>query len=146
MEQVYTALRFSEWALEFMIVPPACIAFLLAATSFVWAGMKQQPFKTQRWKPYYWLVVTHLLFFGTAIAVGVLWANPITDPAIPHPAAPSAKLYLDALTYASLVSCGFWVWRMRGLRWYATSLMAMAELITWSALIVAGMSITGDWL
>jgi hypothetical protein len=35
---------------------------------------------------------------------------------------------------------------MKGFRWYAASLMAMAQLITYGALFVAGMSISGDWL
>jgi hypothetical protein len=51
MENVHTALRFSEWALEFMIVPPYCFAFVLAAISVVWAGLKQRPFQTRLWKP-----------------------------------------------------------------------------------------------
>jgi len=37
MGRIHTALRFSEWALEFMIVPPICFAFLVAAISLVWA-------------------------------------------------------------------------------------------------------------
>jgi hypothetical protein len=146
MEHVHTALRFAWWALEFMIVPPYCIAFVLAATSFVWATVKQRPLKRRLWKPHYWLVISHLLFFVAAVAVGVLWANPITNPSVPHLADPSAKRYLDAVTYGSYASCVFWIWRMKGFRWYATSLMAMAELITWGALFVAGMSISGDWL
>jgi hypothetical protein len=146
MEHVHTALTFSEWALEFIVVPPFCIAFILAATSFVLAAVKQRPFKTRLWKPHYWLVVTHVMFFAAAIAVGVLWANPITNPTVPHHADPFAVRYLDAVTYGSLVSCGFWIWRMKGFRWYATSLMAMGELVTCGALLVAGMSIAGDWI
>jgi hypothetical protein len=80
------------------------------------------------------------------IVVGVLGANPVTNPTIPHSADKTAKVYLDAVTYGSLASCEFWIWRMKGFRWYATSLMALVELITWGALFVAGMSITGDWL
>jgi hypothetical protein len=146
MGRIYTALRFSEWALEFIIVPPFCFAFLLAAISLIGAAQKQRPFRTRLWKPHHWLAFTHLLFFAAAIVVGVLGENPVTNPTINHPADKTAKLYLGALTYGSLASCGFWIWRMKGFRWYATSLMVLAELITWSALFVAGMSITGDWL
>jgi len=147
MDHFDTALRYSMWALEFMIVPPCCVAFILAACSFAWAGLKQRPFKTRLWKPYHWLVCTHLLFFAAAIALGVLRAaNPIADPNLPHNADPAARLYLDAITYGSFASCGFWTWRMKGFRWYAASLMAMAQLITYGALFVAGMSISGDWL
>ncbi len=146
MGHVQSALRFSEWALEFMLVPPVCFVFALAAVSFVWAGQKQRPYQTRLWKPYHWLVLTHLLFFPAVILVGVLCANPVTNPTIPHQTDRSARFYLDALSYGSFASCAFWIWRMKGFRWYASSLMALIELPTFGALLVAGMSIAGDWL
>jgi len=114
MEQVQTALRFSEWALEFIIVPPYSALFILAATSFVLAGIKQRPFKTRLWKPHHWLIVTHLLFFATAIAIGVVWASPTTSPTIPHHANLTGRHNLGAVFYGSIVSCGSWIWRMKG--------------------------------
>jgi hypothetical protein len=35
---------------------------------------------------------------------------------------------------------------MKGFRWYATSLMVLVEVLTWGALFVAGMSVSGDWI
>jgi hypothetical protein len=119
MERIHTALRFAEWALEFMIVPPICFAFLAAAISLVWAGQKQRPVQTRLWKPHHWLAFTHLLFFAAAIVVGVLGQNPVTNPTIAHSADKTAMFYLDAVTYGSLASCAFWIWRMKGFRWYA---------------------------
>lgn len=84
--------------------------------------------------------------FVAAIAVGVCGANPITNPTIPHPPSPIAEHVLDIVTYASVGSCGFWIWRMKGFRWFAASLLLLAEVITWGAFIVAGMSVSGDWL
>jgi hypothetical protein len=110
------------------------------------AAIRQKPFTTGFWKPYHWLAACHLLFFVAAIAVGVFEGNPISNPTIPHPPIRSVELCLDALTYGSLVSCGFWIWRMKGFRWFAASLMALAELIVWGALFVAGMAVSGDWL
>ena len=146
MEDFHTALTYSKWAFETVVFPPFCIAFIFAAASFVLAAVKQRPYKTRLWKPYHWLVVTHLLFFAAAIVVGVLCAYPGPNPTVYHHAVASASRYLDAVTYGSLISSGFWIWRMKGFRWYAASLMALAELVTWGALAVAGMSITGDWL
>jgi hypothetical protein len=89
-----------------------------------------------------------MLFFATAIAVGVfganpgISANPMRQP-LPNLA---AKHWLDAVTYASIASCGFWIWRMKGFRWFAVSLLIMAEVITWGAFFIAGMSVSGDWL
>jgi hypothetical protein len=147
MEHLYTSLRFSAWALEGTVfLPPLSIALVLSTVSLVWAGIKQRPIRTERWRPYYWLVVTHSFFFVAAIAVAVFGANPITNPTVPHPPIPAAKHCLDFVTLGSFVSCGFWVWRMRGMRWFATSLMLVAEVITYGALFIAGMAVSGDWL
>jgi hypothetical protein len=145
MEPLRTALRFSEWALESILLPPFAVAFAIAAVSFVWAGQKQSPFKRRLWKRHHWLVLTHLLFFAAAIVVGVRWANPITSYNLPHQAVPIAKVLLDVLFYGSLASCAFWIWRMKGFRWYATSMMALAEVPVMGALLISAMSIAGAW-
>jgi hypothetical protein len=146
MGRIHTALLFSEWALEFMAVPPVCFAFLVAAVSLLWAANKQRPFQTRLWKRHHWLAFAHLLFFAVAIVIGVLGQS--THPYLipPYPADRTAKLCLEAVKYGSLASCAFWIWRMKGFRWYAASLMALGELVTLGALFVAAMSITGDWI
>jgi len=145
MEHISYALWLTGQALVFAFFPPLLLAFSFAAISFLWAALKQRPFHSQLWRPYHWLVLMHALFFPAAIAVGVIWANP-ADPALHHTTMPLAERCLDGVGYASLISCGFWVWRMKGFRWWAASLMAMAEVVIWGALFVAGMSITGEWL
>jgi hypothetical protein len=147
MGHFYTSLQFSQWALEGVVMlPPLIFAFSLAGISFVLAWIKQRPYKKGLWQRYHWLASSHLMFFIAAIAVAVFYANPVTNPTIPHPANPLGEIYLGAVTYGSLASCGFWIWRMKGFRWYAASLMALAEVITYSALFIAGMAVTGDWL
>jgi hypothetical protein len=148
MEYFWTSLRFSRWALEAMTVPPLAFVLVASVISLVWSGLKQRPFRTGRWKPYHWLVTSHLLFFVIAIAVGVFGANPGISTNPTHQALPNlaARHWLDAVTYASIASCGFWIWRMKGFRWFAVSLLLMAEVITWGALFIAGMSVSGDWL
>jgi hypothetical protein len=37
---VQTAIRFSEWALEFMLLPPFCFVLAALAVSFVLAALK----------------------------------------------------------------------------------------------------------
>jgi len=84
MNFVSTSLRFAEWALEAVVIPPVLIVFVLALGSLSLAAIRQKPFRRGLWKPYYWLVLTHLLFFPGVIAVGVIWVNPITNPTVPH--------------------------------------------------------------
>lgn len=134
-------------ALELMILPPFCIAIAASTASLIAAGMQQRPFSAGMWRPYHWFVSSHVLFFVVAIAVGVFGATPsVTNPTIPHVPNTAAEHCLDAVTYASVLSCGFWIWRMKGFCWFAVSLLFLAEAITWGAFVVAGMSVTGDWL
>jgi hypothetical protein len=143
---VYTSLRFSQWALEFMLIPRVLVLVVLTVISLTLAAIKQRPFERQLWKPYHWLALTHLFFFPAVIAAGVIWANPVTNPTIPHHAIETGRRCLDLLLYASLASCAWWIWRMRSFRWFAASLMLLAEVPVLCGLFIAGMSVAGDWL
>src|SRR5580704_3293856 len=96
---VYAALRYSEWALECLMLPPVGAVFVLAAISSVWAGLTQRPFQKYLWKPHHWLFLTHMLFFVAAIVVGLLWEK---GPASSYPASRAAIFWLDAVMYGSL--------------------------------------------
>jgi hypothetical protein len=144
MDEMEVAMRFSRWALELVFFTPVHFVFALVLISIVWAGIKQRPFRARLWQPHHWLVLTHLLFFAAAVALGVLCAN--DNRTAPDHSGRLANLCLGALFYGSFGSCAFWIWRMKGFRWFASSLMALIELPTFGAVFVAGMSITGDWL
>ena len=146
MPYTQTFFTFAGWGLEALLLPPLLAAAVLAGVSVVWAGYKQKPMRSGLWKRYHWLTATHLVFFFAAVAVGVIWQNPQTNPTLPHVASRVGRMWLDIVTYASLASCLFWVWRMRGFRWFATSLMLLLELPVFGALFIAGMSVAGDWL
>jgi hypothetical protein len=146
MQFMSTFVRFSQWALEAVLIPPVLAVLVLTLLSLTLATMKQRPFKKELWKPRYWLVLAHFLFFPAVIAVGVIWANPVTNPLVPHHAVETGRRCLDLLWYASLASCAWWVWQMRGLRWFAASLVLLAEVLVFNALFISGMSVAGDWL
>jgi hypothetical protein len=145
MNFVSTSLRFAEWALEAMLIPPVLVVVVLAMRSLILAATKQEPFRRGLWKRYHWLVLTHLLFFPAAIASGIIWANPITNRTIPHQGIDAGQRWLDSLMYASFASCIWWIWRMRGFRWFAVSLMLLARVPVFCALFISGMSVSG-WL
>jgi len=52
----------------------------------------------------------------------------------------------DFLGWLSLALAAFWVYRMKGFRWFAVSVVTLLEMILAGAFFVAGMAITGDWL
>ena len=148
MNDFYTALKFASWGLEVpLLIPSLAFVFFPSVISLVWAAIKQRPFRAEKWRPYHWLVFSHFLFFLAAVVVGVVGGNPSTDPPyLPHPPIAGAVRALDLVTYGSYASCVFWVWRMKGFRWFAVSLMIAAESITFGALFIAGMAVSGDWL
>ena len=130
-----------------MILPPLCILLPLAVVSLVWAWRRQHPIRKRLWRPSDWLVLSHLLFFAATISIGALYPAEGS-----HYGGPARALHhgadeaLNVLFYVSLVSCAFWIWRMKGFRWFAASLMAVLECPIVGALFIAGMSVTGDWL
>lgn len=104
-----------------MAYPPMCVVLIAALIAL--APMVRRPFQKRLWKPHYWLVLTHLLFFAGAIALGVLRPNP--DPH--REGDPAALRLLSALWWGSLASCAFWIWRMKGFRWWACALIAILQ-------------------
>ena len=126
------------------LLPPIALIVVIASGSLACAGIQQAPFRTQAWKTHHWFVLSHMLFFAAAIAVGMLW--PATGPPSTRFPNRAGVRYLDAVMYSSFASCAFWIWRMKGFRWFAGSLMALMEVPVLGALFVAGMSVTGDWL
>ena len=138
------AVWYSRMAVEVIALPPFAVVFSIALLSLIWASIRQRPFR-HGWKPYYWLVLTHALFFPMAITVGVIWENS-ANPAFRQPVSSTPEGLCEAIFFMSLASCAFWVWRMKRFRWFALSLMIFSEVFVLGALFVADMSITGDWL
>jgi hypothetical protein len=52
----------------------------------------------------------------------------------------------DLIDFASLILGGYWVWRMKGLRWFALSLVILQLWPLAAAGFIAAMSLTGTWL
>lgn len=133
------------WSVQFLGVPPVLIMAIISFVGVVVAFVRQQPFEKQLWRSCYWLIFTQLLFFPALVAVGVLF------PAVSS-VRPNLKenvlghRLLDGLFYLSIATSAFWIWRMRGLRWLAASLVLLQQVILVGAGFVAGMSVSGDWL
>jgi hypothetical protein len=128
--------RFTLWTMEVLGNRRILAILLICGASLALAFARRWPFKPREWRPYYWLAFTQVLFFPAMILVAVLF--PAASP-WPHPKANLVgTIWLGALFDLSLVTAGFWVYRMKGLRWFATSLMAVQQLLIFCASFVAG--------
>jgi len=114
-------------------------------TNLLVAIIHDRPFRAERWKREYWLVFLSLFFIPATIAIGTVgWI----DPALAPRPEPSTLLVWtnNGLFIASIVLGIFWVYRMKGLRWFALAFALIQLWILFFAGFVAGMAITGDWL
>jgi hypothetical protein len=132
------------WGLEAWMLPPLLIIGLASLTSLVLSLRSHEVRK--RWRTSYWFVLTQLVFFPLAIAVGASFPASSTSPLEPRRPNLLGEHILDALTLLSLGMALFWIYRMKGLRWLATSLVILEEVLVWGALFIAGMSVSGDWI
>ena len=120
-----------------MIMPPMNLIFVGASICLASASCKR-PFQNPHWKASHWFVLTQLLFFPAAITVGVLYPNRGFNS--------TANGSLNILALTSHVLAAFWVYRMKGFRWFALSLVTLLEMILMAAFNVAGMSVNDAWL
>jgi len=121
-----------------LIMPPMNIIFFGASMSLAFAILRQSPFQNPFWKTSHWFVLIQLLLFPAAITVGVLNPNAGLDSI--------ASTALDLLALLSLVLAAFWVYRMKGFRWFAFGAVTVLEMILMGAFSVAGMSVNCAWL
>src|SRR6266702_4429575 len=80
---------------------------------------------------------------ATSISIGVLF--PASSPSFFH-ANSRASIAYGLLGWLSLALAAFWVYRMKGFRWFAFSVVAVLQIILMGAFFVAGMAVSGDWL
>jgi hypothetical protein len=122
-----------------LLITLAVVANLVAALIFRW------PFQNELWKKDYWPAFLTLLLIPATTAIGVLgWIDPSV---VPRPQ-PSALLVWtnNGLFIASIAFGIFWVYRMKGLRWFALSFMLIQLWILMGVGFIAGMALSGDWL
>ena len=135
--------RLFRWSLEVFALPPLLLMTGACIVGVIFAFLRQQPFRRRLWQTSYWLIFTQLLFFPAMVAVGVLFPA-ATGPH--HTENVMGGRLLDGLFYFSLAMSAFWLWRMKGLRWFSASLLFLQQVILLGAGFVAGMSVSGDWL
>lgn len=137
--------RYLQWSLEFLFVWPLWLATLALVANLGAALIRKWPFRHDRWSKTYWLAFASLLFIPATIATGVLGA---IDPGIvPRPKPSTLAVWMsNGLLAASFVSGMYWVYRMKGLRWFALAVALLQLWILLGAGFITGMALSGDWL
>ncbi len=135
-----TFCRHLLWSLEILYYPPFVLATLVIIGSIVASVLIQRPFAKEVWKQRYSVVFVQFLCFPAVIAVA---ATGRVDGPEPN------DWGLRAADLLSLISLGlgiYWIWIMKGLPWYATSVTLLQLWLLAAANFIAGMALTGRWL
>jgi hypothetical protein len=134
-----------RWSLEFLYEPPFVYATLLLVSNFIASIIRQSPFRKPISKQTYFIVVLQFLFFPATLAVAVLGRVDWQQPHVPGPNYWGLRAE-DLCDLGSLILGIYWVWRMKGLRWFALSLVILQLWLLQAAGFIAAMSLTGTWL
>ena len=139
--------KYSQWSLEFVFVWPMSLVTVAIMVNLAVALIRKWPFRRDRWEKAYWLSFANFLFFPAIIAVAV-----IGTVAVPIGDAPPPKLNTlavwtsNGMFFASFLLGVYWVYRMKGLRWFALGLLIVQQWILCGAAFVAAMALSGTWL
>ena len=133
------------WSLEFLYTPPFAYGTLLLVLNFIASVIRQRPFSKPILKKSCSIVVLQFLFFPATLALAVLGRVDWQQPHFPGPNYWGLRVE-DLFDLSSLILGGYWVWRMKGLRWFAVSLVILQLWLLEAAGFIAGMSLTGTWL
>lgn len=137
--------RYLTWSLEFLYTPPFCFVTLGILASLSASTFYQRRSAKEIWKRNCSLPIVQFLCFPATIAVA---AAGYVDWQPPNYHGPNnwGLRAEDLLALISLTLGIFWVWKMKGLRWLATSLALLQLWFLAGANFIAGMALTGQWL
>ena len=137
-----TFFLYSGWSLQFLWARPSVttVFLLIIAASLVRQIVRKEPFRRG------YILLFQLLFWPAIIVVGVLGhIDPQTPESHSEPIR-AAVWALNGLCFLSLITGGYLVFKLKGSRWLAASIILFEEWMMLWAGVVSGMSITGDWL
>jgi hypothetical protein len=137
--------HYFQWSLEFLFIWPMWLMTLAVVMNLGAALLLKWPFRHDRWKAVYWLLFVNFLFIPITVAIGIFGA---IDPAQVPRARPNtlAVWANNGLFFAAFVLGIYWMYRMKGLRWFAVAILLLQLWILLGAGFITGMSLSGDWL
>jgi hypothetical protein len=128
------------WVVQIPFLGWGCLLLIIVAGAlFLW----HKPYRKGLWKQFYWLVFTQLLFYPAVMAAG--WIFQLEPPFyLPNSRTQTTGFWIiGSLFFISIALGLFWVWKIKGFRWYIFSFVATLQLLLCSACLFAGFSITG---
>jgi hypothetical protein len=145
LAQLPQFLRYLSWSLEFLLVPPFLFFSVPAFFSLLILTRRQKvlarPIETRTWL----LPLVVFLIFVSTLIIGVRGRVDWQQNPFPGPNTRGIR-ECEILALSSLATGVYWIFLMKGTRWFALSFTIFQFLMLASANFVAQMSLTGRWL
>ena len=119
---------------------PVAPFFWTALVSLVATFYMQRPLRSAHWHWWNWLSLAQFLFCFPMLVLGVVYFYDGQSPVNQ-----TAESGIGFLLLSSLPVATFWVYQMKGTRWFAFFLMAVQQLIIATTWLVSWWAITGLW-
>ena len=117
-----------------------CFITLAVFGNLVVSRLIQKPFGRDVWKRKYYIAIVQLVCYPATLLVAACGAVDGPEP----------NAWGFRATYAlAIISFGvgiYWVWLMKGIRWFAVSVVILQLWLLAAANFIAGMALTGRWL
>jgi hypothetical protein len=136
-------LLYSYWSLGFPFSWPLWLVTAALVANLGLALMRMWPVRRDRWRMKYWLVLFNFLFFPATVAIAVVGTVPID---VPQRKNLPALWTTEGMFYVAVLIGIYWIYRMKGLRWFALSIFLIQLWTLLFASFVASMALTGTWL
>jgi hypothetical protein len=142
MDFLYRFWSLAGMAFEFAFVEPLSLMTLPMIISLAASTIFQKPFdRHSATRTFFLTTIQATIFVAMIILAMIAWVEP---------GAPQNRFGLYAsyfLIFVSIGNCVFYVWTIRGRRWFAVTV----ALLTWwlfvaGAALLAGMSVSGRYL
>ena len=134
--------RLTKWSFEFLWVEWFLyVTLVLLANIFISLVLKQ-PFGSGKWRTFYWGIFSQFLFFPAIIIVGVLgWVDGRVVEV--NPVSEYSQVLFNILSLGIGI---FYVVKMKGMRWFASSIFFFCQWTLQGCNWMTTMAITGVWI
>ena len=144
MRALWDALSwYFQESLGFLFIPETVWISVALVVHMLAALLVTAPFSARRWKPAYWRLLYNFLFFPAMFAIGVAFGNTTGQVRQVH----GFLLFAFYISFFGPLALGsFWIYKLRGVRWFALSIVLLQQWLLVGAAFLTGMALTGDWL
>jgi hypothetical protein len=135
----------ARMALEVQLLPVLAVVNIVLLSTVIFFGHQKRKLIPEYGLQICFLGLFYAACFFLILVIATLGSNS-ANPALRQPIMPSANHALTEIFWCSLVVAIYSAWRLKTIRPFVTAFVFLCCGVLQGAFLVAGMSISGEWL